>query len=109
MPNTETEFLFNMFWSVYPKKVAKQKAIRAFCKIKADLPLIQQIIADVERRKTTEQWKKDGMAYVPHPATYLNDKRWEDEIIPIVEPAEESSFCIDDVETRALEKYRRRE
>lgn len=109
MPNTDKEFLFSMFWSAYPKKVAKQKAIRAFCKIKADLPLVERIIADVENRKTTEQWKKDGMAYVPHPATYLNDRRWEDEITPIVEQTEVSSFCIDDIEARALEKYRRRE
>jgi hypothetical protein len=37
------------------------------------------ILADVEAKKRTQDWKKDGGKYIPYPATYLNGKRWEDE------------------------------
>ena len=40
------------------------------------------MIGAVEAQKQTEQWKRDGGQYIPHPATWLNQMRWEDELMP---------------------------
>lgn len=72
-------FPFAEFWSVYPKKKAKQDAIKAWDKIKPDEALGKAIIKAVEAQKLTKDWKKDGGAFIPYPATYLNGRRWEDE------------------------------
>lgn len=35
----------------------------------------------IETAKQSMQWNKDNGQYIPNPATWLNQKRWEDEII----------------------------
>lgn len=72
---------FVEFWMEYPRKVSKQTALKAWRKLGVDdsEALTDTIIADVQRRVTGE-WKGKDMQYIPHPATYLNQRRWEDEI-----------------------------
>lgn len=70
---------FDKFWSLYPKKKAKEAARKAWAKLKLTGALTTMILADVEAKKRTQDWKKDGGKYIPYPATYLNGKRWEDE------------------------------
>ena len=72
-------FPFAEFWSVYPKKKAKQDAIKAWDKIKPDEALGKTIIKAVQAQKLTQDWIKNGGAFIPYPATYLNGRRWEDE------------------------------
>lgn len=72
--------LFNTFWNEYPKKVAKQDAAKAFKKIKPTEELIKIIIQKVQEFKKSEAWLKDGGQFIPNPATFLNGRRWEDEI-----------------------------
>lgn len=69
---------FAEFWSAYPKKVGKPAAIRAFrsAKINGHMP---QVLADIQTKAGTEAWTKAGGQFVPNPATYLNQRRWEDE------------------------------
>jgi hypothetical protein len=69
---------FEDFWFEYPKKVAKQKTLRAWNKIKP--PEVPAILASVETFKKTEQWRRDGGRFIPYPTTFLNDRRWEDEV-----------------------------
>lgn len=68
---------FTSFWTTYPKKVAKPAAEKAFNSVKAG-PMLVNILADIESRKATDDWQKDGGKYIPNPATYLNNRRWED-------------------------------
>lgn len=70
---------FDEFWSEYPRKVAKQNAIKAFKKVNPDRELLAKIISDVQCRSKSEEWTKASGQYIPHPATYLNQQRWEDE------------------------------
>ena len=72
--------LFDRFWDAYPKKVAKPVAEKAFQKLNPSEKLWKRIISDVEARKTSRDWTKDGGQYIPNPSTYLNQRRWEDEI-----------------------------
>ena len=69
---------FDEFWRVYPRKAAKPMALRVFKRLTASD--ITKAIANVHKMKETEQWKKSGGMYIPMPATYLNQRRWEDEI-----------------------------
>lgn len=71
---------FNEFWSAYPKKTAKAQALKAWQKIKPDDELVQKILSALERHKRSAQWLKDNGQYIPYPASWLNGKRWEDEL-----------------------------
>ena len=68
---------FEIFWSAYPTKVGKQPARKAFDKVKVP---VETLVAAIERQKCSSQWSKDGGQYIPNPATWLNQCRWEDEL-----------------------------
>ena len=67
---------FERFWQAYPRKVGRVKAEAAFKKV--DVPE-DVLMAALESHKRSDQWKKDNGQFIPHPATWLNGKRWEDE------------------------------
>jgi len=71
--------LFDEFWAAYPKKVGKDDARKAFDKRKPDADLAAKMVAAVNAQKQSAQWKKDGGQYIPNPATWLNQGRWQDE------------------------------
>ena len=79
-PKKPTVKGFDVFWSAYPRKVAKPNALKAFEKVQPDEALLSRMLDAVERAKASPQWMKDGGQYIPHPATWLNAQRWEDEI-----------------------------
>lgn len=67
---------FDEFWSAYPRKEGKQTARKAWGKINPDL---QVVLSALAWQKKTQEWTKDGGAFVPHASSYLNGARWEDE------------------------------
>lgn len=71
---------FEEFWSLWPKKQGKQDAEKAWNKIKPDASLFDTIRTAIEQQKHSQQWTKDSGQYIPLPATWLNAKRWEDEL-----------------------------
>lgn len=71
--------LFDEFWKAYPKKVAKDAARKAFLKRKPSQELLVQMVDSIRKQVLTDAWKKDGGQFIPHPATWLNDGRWEDD------------------------------
>ena len=71
---------FEVFWTAYPRHTDKQAALRAFEKLKPDETMMQTILGAIERQKESPQWTKDGGQFIPHPATWLNGRRWEDEM-----------------------------
>ena len=68
---------FARFWSAYPVKKGKGTAEKAWNKYN---PNIDVVLSAIENQKTTDQWSKDKGKYIPYPATWLNGKRWEDEV-----------------------------
>lgn len=66
---------FESFWKTYPKKVGKPSAIKAFKRVQSSL---DDILQNLEIMVVSEAWTKNAGQYVPNPATYLNDRRWED-------------------------------
>ena len=70
---------FERFWAAYPKRKARGRAEKAFATLSPDEQLMAVILAALERAKTREEWRKERGKYIPHPATWLNDKGWTDE------------------------------
>lgn len=68
---------FEAFWMSYPRKVGKQAAKKAFDKV--NVP-VKTLVDAVERQKCSAQWRKENGRYIPNPATWLNQGRWEDEV-----------------------------
>jgi hypothetical protein len=69
---------FPTFWSAYPRKVAKPKAQKEFDRLKVNDELLAVMLAAVSREAKSEQWSKDAGRFIPHPATWLHNRRWED-------------------------------
>ena len=76
---------FDTFWAVYPRRENKQAARKAFVKIHPDPELLEVMLSAVQRQKQTEQWSDPK--YIPHAATWLNGRRWEDEPVKAAAPA----------------------
>lgn len=71
---------FAHFWEQYPKKVAKPQALKAWKKIKSRGHVLAELMAGLEQQKASGDWRKEDGKFIPHPATWLNGRRWEDEI-----------------------------
>lgn len=72
---------FLSFWEIYPKRKGKGAAYKAWKAITGIKKLAPTIVASVrEHMDFDEAWRKDDGQYIPHPTTYLNQRRWEDEI-----------------------------
>lgn len=71
---------FDVFWNEYPKKVDKQNALKAWKKLKPDEAMLDKIISAIRSWKDSEQWNKENGQYIPYPATWLNKRRWEDDL-----------------------------
>lgn len=72
-----SEEWFNQFWQAYPRRQGKSAAYAIWFKLKPDETLFERIIAAVERQKQSGQWVE---GYIPHPKTWLSQKRWDDEV-----------------------------
>ncbi len=77
---------FDEFWQAYPKKRAKDDAMKAFAKRKPDRDLLDKMLKAIEAQKRSDDWLKDGGQFIPYPATWLNDARWMDEKTVLHEP-----------------------
>ncbi len=78
--SADLERSFKVFWPVYPRKVAKKRALKAWLKIKPDEVLVKKIVDAVKAHAKSDQWTRDDGQYIPHPATWLNGERWNDAI-----------------------------
>jgi hypothetical protein len=73
---------FDSFWAAYPRKTAKVLAGRAFDRAirSTTLPVM---LAAIEQQIQSDQWRR---GFIPHPATWLRQERWLDEL-PLPRPA----------------------
>lgn len=67
---------FNLFWEHYPKKVGKKKVEDKFNSNNYPIDLI---LKNLELQKKSDQWQ--NQQYIPNPETYLNQERWNDEVL----------------------------
>lgn len=73
--------LFDEFWEHYPRKTNKLKAQSAWAKVKNKTEVLPLITENIRARLATGDWELSKKGVIPHPSTYLNGERWEDEVI----------------------------
>jgi len=69
---------FHRFWEAYPLKKSKFEAQKAWKNLKINEETCEEIIKKVNLFKNRD--KKWLGGYIPHPATFLRGRRWEDEV-----------------------------
>ena len=72
---------FDSFWKFYPRKASKDAARKAWIKLRPDVHVMQMIADNVKERVEKGEWRKDNQSFILHASTYLNQKRWEDEVV----------------------------
>lgn len=78
--SAEVERRFQKFYDAYPRHVGRAAALKKFIQINPDEVLLETMLSAVAVQRKTPQWTKDGGQFIPHPATWLNQRRWEDEV-----------------------------
>jgi hypothetical protein len=86
--NVASENGFEEFWRIYPRKVGKGTARRAWAKAITGTSL-EKITAAATRYASREfarmsAGENPDLRYTAHPATWLNAERWDDETMPTV-------------------------
>lgn len=71
---------FANFWEHYPKKVAKIQAMKAWKRVKPCGQVLADLMVGLEKQKDSCDWQKDSGQFIPYPSTWLNARRWEDEV-----------------------------
>lgn len=96
--------MFDEFWALYPRKIAKAVARKAWSRLNQQ----QQLDAAKAIQTHIEYWasKETELEFIPHPATWLNQERWEDELV--IEPkkqkeSKEWMFSNEGIEAKARE------
>jgi hypothetical protein len=74
----DTAVTFDAFWRLYPRRVARKAALRAWQRLSqadqaAALAALPAHAADWQRRCRSAE-------FIPHAATWLTNARWEDEL-----------------------------
>ena len=71
---------FRQFWQSYPRKVSKTEAEKAYRKLKPDAALQATLLSAVALQAQSQDWLKDDGRFIPHASTWLNQRRWEDQL-----------------------------
>lgn len=77
----EEESTFASFWEAYPKKVSKPDALKAWHRLSLHNGDFENLMTALGRFKESSGWLEANGKYIPHPATWLNKRRFEDEVI----------------------------
>lgn len=93
---------FEVFWEAYPHKVDKARARKAFAKV--DAKKLELVVEGAQRFAADPNLP--AKAYIPYPATWLNNERWEDGPLPARSKRGESRSRADDNLARLRELER---
>lgn len=69
---------FERWYSEFPRKVNRAKAEEMWARIDPDDALVDVMVSKTREWAASPDWTKDDGQYVPHPATWLYNKRWTD-------------------------------
>ena len=72
------EPIFNDFWAIYPRRVSKAAALKAWGKLSTE----QKELAMGTIRDHVRYWigKRTETQFIPHASSWLNQARWDDEL-----------------------------
>ena len=96
--------MFDEFWSLYPRKIAKAVARKAWQRLTPE----QQLMAAKAIDTHCQYWatKETELEFIPHASSWLNQERWEDELV--IKPKKEKidkkwMFSNEGIEAKARE------
>lgn len=71
---------FEIFFEAYPvgRRISRSRAVKCWLRNVRDDSRYPEVIAALEMWKHTEQW--EDSQYIPLMSTFLNQRRWEDEV-----------------------------
>lgn len=98
---SEDRSAFDIFWDLYPKKVGKEKARQAFHY--TDVPL-EELLRALEQQKNSYQWARDDGVFIPNPAVWLAERRWEDELPMLTGSAVKAGGGMGEAEREAIRR-----
>lgn len=78
IPDTSESDDFAPFWSLYPRKTNKEKAKTAWRNMSKSAR--SKAIEVLPNHCKQMNWLKDGGQFIPHASTWLNGKRFEDDL-----------------------------
>lgn len=97
---------FDTFWSAYPRKVAREKALRAWLTLAPDEAACTLILAALQRQAASTQWHAENGRFVPYAARWLEERRWQD--APDNVGGRNAASAIDDEATAVSDRWRER-
>lgn len=110
---------FDRFWTEYPRKENKIRSEQGWNNLflktarSKRLALYKEIMAGLRQHRESPKWVKDDGEYIPLPSTFINGKRWRDEIKSAAELAKESQKKereeLERLEREAIEKRKKKE
>ncbi len=76
----KADALFERFFAAYPRKEAKEPARAAWHQLwrRGALPALEELMASLERFRTSAQWLKEHGRFVPFLVNWLRGQRWAD-------------------------------
>jgi hypothetical protein len=98
---------FAVFWQAYPKRVGRAAAERIWMRLKVPEELFNRMLVAIDRAKFSEQWSMENGRFIPNPATWLNQGRWDDEPMPqgSINPKKREENINEQVKQRARERF----
>jgi hypothetical protein len=78
MSKDERLDLFEIFWKAYPRKVGKLACLKIWQRRKYDRETVDKMLETLKWQVKLKQWQDKSL--IPHPSTWLNQGRWEDEM-----------------------------
>ncbi|MFC4223550.1 helix-turn-helix domain-containing protein [Lysinibacter cavernae] len=76
-PSVNPDTAFDEFWKVYPRKAGKAAALKSF--LKAAAAVGTEVLLEAVKRYASDPGLPREKRFIPHPATWLNQGRWDDE------------------------------
>ncbi len=74
MANKPQSTKFEFFWKLYPKKVSRKPALQAWIRHNCD-EKYDEIAKGLKEWMGSDDWS--DKKFIPHPATFLNQERWD--------------------------------
>jgi hypothetical protein len=70
---------FEVFWQAYPRKEGKGKALQRWNEQRCAATTPGVISEGLAKWLDSDKWLREGGKFIPMPATWLNQRRWEDD------------------------------
>ena len=69
---------FDIFWELYPVKIDRPEAVRAWQRLQPDQSCREQILDSLSHWKKCSRWQNEAGRYIPNAAAFLDKGYWQE-------------------------------